>query len=489
MTAHRRPIALIGVALLSALLPARVRAQSTSAAHVGSVTISGSLRTRVESWDWFGDSPAGEYTYPASLFRVRLAQPLKTVDWQIELAVPVLLGLPDDAVAPGAQGALGLGANYFAANDNQTDVARLFVKQAVVRFKQIAGVKGQSLRIGRFEFVDGTETVPKEATLAALKRDRIAHRLIGTFAFSHVGRSVDGAQYGLDRGAWNVTAIVARPTQGVFDADGWPDLDVNVFYGAVTRHIGSDARAGEWRLFGIGYGDYRRGDVVKVDNRPLPARRADTERIDIATVGGHYLQTWPVGQGTFDVLLWGAAQAGSWGTQSHRAAAYAMEAGWQPAVKFEPWFRGGWNFGSGDGDPADDRHATFFQLMPTPRVYARLPFFNMMNTSDAFAEIVLHPSKKATLRGDVHSIHLTTARDLWYQGGGAYQASTFGYAGRPSNGRTSLSTLADVSADVVMSSSVTVSAYFGQAAGQPVTDAIYGGGACRFGYLEFILRF
>jgi hypothetical protein len=477
------------VGALSALVPVCVSAQTPPVPpRAGDVTITGSLRTRVESWNWFGDSPAGEYTYPAALLRVRVAQSRKTVDWQAELALPVLIGLPDDAVAPGAQGALGLGANYFAANANDANVAGLFAKQINLRFKRIGGVDGQALRIGRFEFVDGTETAPGDATVAALKRDRIAHRLIGTFAFSHVGRSLDGAHYVLDRGDWNVTALAVRPTRGVFDVDGWADLDVNLFYGAITRRAGSAPRAGEWRAFGIGYSDYRH-DVLKVDNRPLTTRRTDTERIDVATVGGHYLQTWRIATGTVDLLLWGAVQAGTWGTLRHRAGAYAIEGGWQPGVALAPWFRGGWNYGSGDGNASDRSHRTFLQLLPTPRVYARLPFFNMMNTSDAFGEITLNPSRKVMLRGSAHALHLASANDLWYQGGGAFQPSTFGYAGRPSNGRTSLSTLADASTDVVVSSRLTFSAYLGYAAGRPVTDSIYGSGGTRLGYLEMLLRF
>ena len=488
MTVFRRDIPFACAAALTALMPVPISAQVAPAVPPGDVTVTGSLRARAESWDWFGDSPAGEYTYPAALLRVRIAQARKTIDWQAELAVPVLLGLPDDAVAPGAQGALGLGANYFTANGNDTNAVGLFAKQINLRWKRIAGVDGQTLRIGRFEFVDGTETAPKDATVAALKRDRIAHRLIGTFAFSHVGRSFDGAQYVLDRGDWNVTALAVRPTRGVFDVNGWGDLDVNVFYAAVTRRIGAASRAGEWRAFGIGYDDYRH-DVVKVDNRPLTIRRADTKRTDIATFGGHYLQTRNVAAGTIDLLLWGAVQAGTWGTLRHRAGAYAVEGGWQPRAALAPWFRGGWNYGSGDGNTSDRRHGTFLQLLPTPRVYARLPFFNMMNTSDAFGEIALNPSKKVVIRGSLHALHLANSTDLWYQGGGAFQTATFGYAGRPSNGRTALSTLADASTDVAVSPHLALSAYLGYAAGRSVTDSIYGSGGARLGYVEMLLRF
>jgi alginate export protein len=452
------------------------------------VTVAGSFRTRVEAWDWFGDASAGDYTYPGSLLRLGLSQSKTSLDWQAEIAVPFVLGLPTNAVATGAAGALGLGANYFSANDSRSDLARLFVKQAAVRFKRLGGVEGQSLKVGRFEFIDGTETMPKDATLAALKRDRIAHRLIGNFGFSHVGRSLDGAQYVLDRGDWNVTALAVRPTRGVFDLDGWGDLDVNLFYTATTRRAGAPAHPAEWRVFLIAYDDYR-ASVVKVDNRALAARRADTANIILETVGGHYVRVDETAAGTFDVLAWGALQTGSWGAQRQRAAAFAIEGGWQPDIAWTPWLRGGWNYGSGDGDPADRRHGTFFQLLPTPRVYARLPFFNMMNTSDAFGEAVVRPSKTLAIRGDIHALQLADANDLWYQGGGAYQPSTFGYAGRPSGGETPLATLADISADVAVSPHLVVSGYYGHATGHAVTDAIYGNDSARLAYLEFTIRF
>jgi hypothetical protein len=480
-------IAVFAVAALASA--ARVEAQGTAQPlTIGDVTVAGSFRSRVEAWNWFGDATAGDYTYPGSLFRIGLSGAKKTVTWQAEVAVPFMLGLPNDAMTPGATGALGLGANYLAANDNHTDVARLFVKQAAVRVTSIGGVPGQSFKIGRFEFVDGTETTPADATVAALKRDRIAHRLIGNFGFSHVGRSVDGAHYGLDRGNWNVTALAFRPTRGVFDVNGWDGLDVNVAYVAVTRRSSSKAHPAEWRAFAIGYDDYR-ASAVKVDNRALPARRADTSSLALGTFGGHYLRADRTAFGTIDLLLWGAGQTGGWGAQSHCAGAFAAEAGWQPDVRFAPWFRGGWNYGTGDSDPADNRHGTFFQLLPTPRVYARFPFFNMMNTSDAFAEALVRPSKALTLRGDVHALRLADANDLWYQGGGAFQPSTFGYAGRPSNGSTALATLTDFSADLAIAPRLTVSGYVGYAKGQAITDAIYGAGSARLAYLELLVTF
>jgi len=179
----------------------------------GDVTLSGSLRTRSYSWDWFGDNGDGRYTYPASLIRLGLTASKRPYEWQVEFAAPVLLNLPTSAVMGSPQGQLGLGASYFAANSNRTNAGYVFLKQGFVRFKEIGGIAGQSLKIGRMEFNDGTEVVPAHSTLAALKRDRISQRLLGNFGFSDVGRSLDGALYSLTRGKLNLTALAARPTR------------------------------------------------------------------------------------------------------------------------------------------------------------------------------------------------------------------------------------------------------------------------------------
>jgi hypothetical protein len=155
-----------------------------------------------------------------------------------------------------------------------------------------------------------------------------------------------------------------------------------------------------------------------------------------------------------------------------------------------PWIRGGYNYGSGDADRSDTTHTTFFQVLPTPRVYARFPFFNMMNTGDAFGELIVRPSKTIVMRADVHSLRLADPNDLWYQGGGAFQPSTFGYAGRPSNGSSNLSTLGDVSGDLLVNQHVVVGAYYAYATGQAVTHSIYPGtSGAQFGYVELTLRF
>ena len=78
----------------------------------------GSVRTRVEAWDWFDNGSSEPYGYLGALARFSISQRYASFDWQVEVALPVLLNLPQRAVSPAPQGALGLGANYFTANDN-----------------------------------------------------------------------------------------------------------------------------------------------------------------------------------------------------------------------------------------------------------------------------------------------------------------------------------------------------------------------------------
>jgi hypothetical protein len=472
----------------SVLLSSLALAQSPPPIRIGDAVVTTSLRSRMYSWDWFGGTPNGDYTYSGSLLRFGLTESKPRLDWQVEFAVPALVSMPTTAVLPAPMGQLGLGGSYSAANSNATNSSSIFLKQGNFTVKGIGGRPGQSLKVGRLEFIDGSEVTPNHSTLAALKRDRIAQRLLANFGFTDVQRSLDGAVYVMGAPKLNFTAVAARPTEGVFQVDGWSELKINVFYGALTGQHGKFA-ATDWRVFAIGYRDYRSG-VVKTDNRPAALRNADANDINIGTYGGHILQMVPTKGGPVDLLFWGALQTGSWGTQSHQAGAFAAEAGWQPPVLpvIKPWLRGGYDVGSGDDNPTDGTHRTFFQVMPTPRIYARTPFFNMMNSKDAFGELILRP-RRVTLRSDIHVLKLAQPADLWYSGGGAFQAATFGYTGRPSNGQSTLGTLYDISADVTLTPHVGVGGYFGYAAGGLVTQAIYNGNSVHLGFFELNLRF
>ncbi|MEW6732859.1 MAG: alginate export family protein [Acidobacteriota bacterium] len=470
--------------------PAEKKSTSPAQIKIGSLIVSGSLRVRVENWDFFDTKAANDnYTFAAMLLRLSIGQQKVRFDWQVEGAFPSLINLPDNAIAPAPQGQLGLGATYFAANQRQD--ASAILKQAFVRWKGISGDKPSSLRIGRFEFADGSEVIPADPTLATLKRDHIAHRLIGPFTFSHVGRSFDGVHYARNTKAFNLTFLGARPTEGVFQLRSLKELDVDLFYGALTKPFKGKSSESEARFFTLHYHDGR--GAVKTDNRPLSARIADTENIRLTTLGGHYIGVYKAGESKVDLLVWGAGQVGDWGNLSHQAGAIAVEAGFQPgkfATRIKPWIRTGYFRSSGDGNPSDNNHTTFFQILPTPRIYARFPIYNLMNNQDVFAQLRLNPHSRLSLRTDVRYLRLSNERDLYYQGGGAFQKGTFGYVGRPSGGKKSLGTLIDLSADYNITSRTGLTFYIGGLKGSSVASSIYPrSNSAHLAYFELTQRF
>ncbi|MCC6364269.1 MAG: alginate export family protein [Bryobacterales bacterium] len=475
------------IALLLALFTAGAFAEPLK---IGDVTVQGSFRSRLEGWDWFEGQADNSYAFSGNILRLSFSQIRDSFDWQFELAAPFLLGLPSTAIAAGAQGQMGLGATYYAANGNSRNSGMVFAKQAFLRFKNLGGSKANSLRIGRFEFADGSEMTPKSTTLAAIKQNRINMRLLGHFGWSDVGRSFDGLHYTYNKPNANFTFIGAVPTRGAFQTDGWGELNAAFGYAAYTRAWGSGGHAAETRGLALYYDDWRR--IVKTDSRALAVRRGDLANIRIWSFGGHHISAIETTAGTVDLMLWGVGQTGRWGALDQRAHAISVEGGIQPKIagRLKPWFRGGYFDGSGDGNPNDNVHGTFFQVLPTPRPFARFPFFNLMNNRDILGILTLRPRKDVTISSEFHAMRLSAAQDLWYMGGGAFQPWSFGFVGRAASGARSLANLYDASVDWRARENVTISAYFGHASGRAVISAIYPKGTGgNFGYLELLYRF
>lgn len=476
-------------------LPFAARGQTASPPIPGAtIDIFATERLRGESWDWFPATPhSSRYAMATSLLRFGLSGEFSRYDWLVEGAEPLLIGVPQDAVAPAPQGQLGFGGSVRLANGGQ--VTQLFLKQGFLRVRSSRGARPWSLRLGRFEFGDGRESPSTNPTLAALRRDRIADRLIGSFGFSPVGRSFDGVEIGGPVVGGSFAGTLLRPTRGVFRLDGMAELDVTLAYASITKplhihRLGDKPQPrGEVRAFAIHYADGR--DVLKVDNRSAAARGADAAPVRVTSVGAHYLGSFVTGTGKIDVLLWGVWQFGRWGALQHRAHAFAAEVGYQPAVDhLAPWLRVGIASSSGDGNPVDGTHGTFFQVLPTPRPYARFPINNLMNLQEAFVSLQLSPSSRTTIRTDLHAMRLASATDLWYSGGGAFEAESFGYAGRPAGGKRDLARLLDASMDLRLSVHTTVTLYAGRILGGDVIGASYPGGRnATYAYLELLQRF
>lgn len=462
----------------------RAQTSAPAAPRPRAVTFTVWERARVDAWQWFAAPPYDStYPYLQHLLRAGIAQRIGRWDWQLELAQPAIFGLPDNAVSPvSAQGQLGLGGTCYASSGNNSNPAAAFLKQGFLRYRF---GDNRALRLGRFEFFGGQETHPANPTLLWLQNNRIQQRLIGNFGFTNAQRSFDGMDASLALGRWNLTALAARADQGVFNMNGNPEINVDLQSVSLTRSAAHGRVLA--RGFAIAYHDGRTG-VVRTDNRPLAIRQADHQNIRLGTYGGDLIATQPAGPGSFDFLFWGAYQNGSWGRLGDSAGGAALEGGYQLiSVRTAPWARAGWWRSSGDGNPSDGTNHTFFQMAPTPRVYARLPFYNLMNSTDEFVQIVDRPAKNLELRSDLHGLQLTSGRDLWYLGGGAYDNKVFGFTGRPSNGHTSLATLADISSDWRATPHFNLGLYYGYGWGKSVVRAIYPTGRnIQFGYIEMV---
>ena len=444
-------------------------------------------RSRALATQWYAATPDAEtYGYGESLVRFGVAQRIRSWDWQLELSSPAELGLPSDAVSTvSAQGQLGLGGTYYASNANNTNPAAASLKQGYVRYR--FGEQDKSIRLGRFEFIDGQETQPKDTGIAWLQANRISHRLNGNFGFSNAQRSFDGADAHWGSGSFDLTALAARADQGVYNMNANPELNVDVQYLAATQ----SALGGHLllRAFGMDYHDGRTR-LTKTDNRALASRAADHHNIRIGSYGGDLVATVPAGAGRFDLLFWGALQSGQWGAQSHSAGAVALEAGYQLAnLRSAPWLRGGWFRSTGDSNSSDNKHNTFFQVLPTPRTYAQFPFYNLMNSTDGFVQVLDAPGKKIHIRSDLHWLQLTSNHDLWYQGGGAFDSKVFGYTGRPANLHHSFASVIDASLDWQITKPIDVNFYYAKSYGKSVIAAIYPQTTnAQFGYVEFVYR-
>ena len=103
-------------------------------------------------------------------------------------------------------------------------------------------------------------------------------------------------------------------------------------------------------------------------------------------------------------------QLGDWYGLSHRAGSVALEAGhrWTRAA-WRPWLRAGYLWASGDDDWRDDRHTTFFQMLPSSRRYALSSAYAQMNIRDVFAQAMIEP-RRFNARIEIHRLSLAKRR-------------------------------------------------------------------------------
>jgi len=365
------------------------------------------LRTRAEYWDAFSDD---EDVFGGLKTRAKLSygfreQVIATVEGQFVQLFDM------DSTASGAEQV------YRNANDMRTDAGQLQLRQANLEWKPIPSL---FLRAGRQDVKLGAEVAYTEPDWKYLKNSRLAERLIGTVGWSHVERATDAVQAGYDFGGHRVDAFAGRPTTGVFEVDeGMRPLHDIVYGGSAwTVKRGTWLPDTELQLFGVVYDDDRN-----------PRHGGLAHGLTVYTTGASWLGVYELGPGRLDALLWVAGQFGEFNGDDQRAAAGIAEFGYQlPDVFAKPWLRVGVNVASGDGDPTDGDHETFFNLLPTNHLYYgfadQLAFANLINP---FVQLRLTPHPKVWANLFVHWFELVSNDDFRYSGTGAFDRQSFGF--------------------------------------------------------------
>ncbi len=447
---------------------------------------------RYELWDWF--EPTGtadnEYGYFFSRARSGLLFNSPLLDARVQLQYTQLFNTPGaSSVVATPQGPLGFGPLYFS-NTGERFAHSVFIKNLSVDIKDPLKW-GLSARIGRFEYSDGTEMLSGDAKLDWVLGTRVSQRLIGPFGFSAFTRSFDGAWVWWDQPKFRVDQLLARPTQGGFEERAGNTID-KIDLTASTLTIKKDVLIPhtQERAFLIRYID-QRAVTQRVDNSGIGT--APRVNVSVDTYGLDLAGAYPHGDNEIDGLFWGALQGGDWYELSHRAYAWDIEGGYQfKKVWAKPWLRLGYYQGSGDSNPGDTLHETFFQVLPTARQYAFFPLHNMMNNHDLFAQFLVKPCAPLTIRADWHWLTLDARADRLYGGSGASQekGGIFGYFGRNGSNKYDVGNLLDVSVTYDPKPWLKISAYYGHIFGGAVLDKIYPNGSdADFFFTEVGLKF
>ena len=483
----KRPSRLASLACLACLVPATVYAQAQSAPSsqsAAAVTWNLTNTSRVESWSFFSPPPTGgnpDYTFVANRLSISASRSWDRVDVSGSIQYVQFGNLPAHAVGPGP---LGTGAVYFG-HSGRTDSRGFYLRTLSAR----ARLPGRLLILaGRFPYQSGAESPSGRAKVEAVKRARLDGRLIGEFEWSLYQRTFDGVRGDLDRERWHLTGAWFSPTQGGFEERAGARMG-GIGVGSITVALRPSVvlPATDVNVFVLHYRNDR-PVADRPDNTGLAAEQVD---VRVTTLGAAAVGSASAGPGEADWFVWFAGQTGSWYSQRHRAWSLAVEAGYQWQTRWQPWVRGGLLHASGDGNPSDDLHETFFVILPTVRKFAFTASYSPMNLRDLFVELIMRPTSRVSFRVDTRRLWLARAADLWYAGSGATQqrGASFGYGGRRSGGATDFGTVLEGAASVTLGAHWSVNGFLGAIHAGEVVRTHFTSEWLRFAYLESVIQF
>lgn len=374
-------------------------------------------RLRWEVWSGMESKASSQSDYNFVNLRVRpyVEYPGEHFVFYFQFQYAGAFNLPENAGS-------GPGPLYFSLSQpddhpQATDVLEFWMKA------QDLLVDGLGFQVGRLGFKDGLETLYEDKTLNWIKKVRLSERLVGTFDWPNIGRRYHAAMGFYDDERFRVDAYAAKLLAGGFEyGTAFQELkDVNIFGGTLTLKDDFLIDHTEVRIYGIFYRDDR--DVAKT---------VTGGTLDIPAVGASWAGAYPVfGPGALDTLLWGCYQWGDWGETGHSAYALVAELGYKfQGLRLQPWLRLGIAHASGDDDPEEGTHKSFFGMAPTNhKWYGYMDTTALSNLINLYQQLILKPAEKVVVQVDGHLFWLHDTSDSWYVGSGATRNDVFGYVG------------------------------------------------------------
>ncbi len=335
------------------------------------LTVGGQLRGRVEFWDGFAFSPNPAADDTFGLLRLRLHADLKAGPY-VRLFVEGKSALADGRSLAGGNRTL------------DTDSAEL--QNALVDLRlPLEGPTSLTFRLGRQELQFGRQ------------------RLVSPLDWSNTRlRSFDGFRGIVRSGKWRADAFWTRFVRTRKYRFNNHDSGSDFFGLYAAGPLGDSG----WLLDAYYLG-------LELDSTSYSGRTGTERR---QTAGGRLSSQ----NARFDFDLESAAQWGSFADGDIRAWMLALQAGRSfPATKLSPRLYAGFDYASGDENPADARLETFNQLFPLGHAYLGYADFvgrqNILDFSQG-ASLSLAPGVAAKI--EQHWFWRARRQDALYNAGG-----------------------------------------------------------------------
>jgi hypothetical protein len=267
---------------------------------------------------------------------------------------------------------------------DEFDLQNAFVELACCA----SGPLGLTARVGRQELLLGSQ------------------RLVSPLDWSNTRRTFEGGRLIARAGRFVLDGFGTRPV--LVDTEEFNERDPETLFWGVALRPAVAAPLLGWDLYLLG--------LDQGDSTRLWGAQAAHERL---TLGGRLMGTLGSPAARFEVEAGG--QTGSFADRDVRAWFFASDLSRSFAdLALRPTASIGFDYASGDGDPADDVVGTFHQLYPLGHAYAGyMDVLGRQNLVEARGVIAAAPGARTQLRASVHRFLRARTTDSAYNVGGA----------------------------------------------------------------------